>query len=205
MVAGISNAAVTAQSANPITETLTNTTSSPVNVTYIITPTANGCTGPAFTYTLTVNPTPTVTSAASASICNSTAQNYTITSVVSGTTYSWSRAVVAGISNAAVTAQSANPITETLTNTTSSPVNVTYIITPTANGCTGPAFTYTVSVKPTPTVTSAVSASICNSTAQNYTISSNVIGATFSWSRAVVAGISNAAVTAQRLILLQRH
>ena len=150
MVAGISNAAATAQSANPITETLTNTTSSPVNVVYIITPTANGCAGPAFTYTLTVNPTPTVTSAASASICNSTAQNYTITSAVSGTTYSWSRALVAGISNAAVTAQSANPITETLTNTTSSPVIVTYIITPTANGCAGPAFTYTLTVNPTP-------------------------------------------------------
>src|SRR5204862_244189 len=108
---------------NPITETLINTTSPPVNVTYIITPTANGCTGPAFDYTVTVNPTPTVTSLAAASICNSTAQNYTITSGVSGTTYSWSRASVAGISNTAVTAQTANPITETLVNTTSSPVN----------------------------------------------------------------------------------
>ena len=118
MVAGISNAAVTAQSANPITEALTNTTSSPVNVTYIITPTANGCTGPAFTYTLTVNPTPTINSATSATICNKTAQNYSLTSNVSGTTYSWSRIAVGGISNATVTAQSTNFITEILNNTT---------------------------------------------------------------------------------------
>ena len=50
------------------------------------------------------------------SICNNTAQNYTITSAVSGTTYTWSRASVTGISNAALTGQGSNPITETLIN-----------------------------------------------------------------------------------------
>src|SRR5204862_353003 len=147
-------------------------------------------------------PTPTVTSVAAASICNSTAQNYTITSGVSGTTYSWSRASVAGISNAAVTTQTSNPITETLVNTTSSPVNVTYVITPTANGCTGPDFNYTVTVNPTPTVTGVASASICNSTAQNYTIISDISVATYSWSRASVTVISNSDVTAQPATLI---
>jgi len=197
--AGISNAAVSGQSGNPITETLTNTTSAPVSVTYVITPTANGCTGTPFTYTVTVNPTPTVTSAAAATICNNTAQNYTITSAVSGTTYSWSRAAAAGISNAALSGQSGNPITETLTNTTSAPVSVTYVITPTANGCTGTPFTYTVTVNPTPTITSAAAATICNNTAQNYTITSGVSGTTYSWSRAAAAGISNGAASGQRV------
>src|SRR6185437_465942 len=196
-VAGISNAAVSAQTSSTITESLTNTTSVPVNVTYIITPAANGCSGPAFTYTVTVNPTPTVTSAASAIICNSTAQSYAITSNVTGTTFSWGRAAVAGIGNAAVSAQTSSTITENLTNTTSAPVNAAYIITPSANGCSGPAFTYTVTVNPTPTVTSAASTTICNSTAQNYAITSNVSGDTFSWGRAAVAGISNAAVSGQ--------
>jgi len=196
-VAGISNAAVSNQTTSTITESLVNTTSAPVNVTYVITPTANGCSGPAFTYTVTVNPTPTVTSAASATICNSTAQNYSITSNVSGTTFSWGRAAVAGISNGAVSNQTSSTITESLVNTTSAPVAVTYVITPTANGCSGPAFNYTVTVNPTPTVTSAASATICNSTAQNYAITSSVTGTTFSWGRAVVAGISNAAVSNQ--------
>src|SRR6185437_11951399 len=196
-VAGISNAPVSNQTSSTITETLVNTTNAPVAVTYIITPSANGCSGPAFNYVVTVNPTPTVTSAASATICNSTAQNYTITGSVTGTTYSWGRAAVAGISNAAVSAQTSSTITESLTNTTSVPVNVTYIITPAANGCSGPAFTYTVTVNPTPTVTSAASAIICNSTAQSYAITSNVTGTTFSWGRAAVAGIGNAAVSAQ--------
>src|SRR6185437_2288090 len=196
-VAGISNAAVSNQTSSSITETLVNTTNAPVNVTYVITPTANGCSGPAFNYVVTVNPTPTVTSAASATICNSTAQNYAITSNVTGATFSWGRAAVAGISNAAVSNQTSGTITESLVNTTSAPVAVTYVITPTANGCSGPAFTYTVTVNPTPTVTSAASAAICNSTAQNYSITSNVSGTTFSWGRAAVAGISNTAVSGQ--------
>jgi gliding motility-associated-like protein len=196
-VAGISNGALIGQTSNPITETLTNTSTAPVAVTYVITPTANGCTGPAFNYTVTVNPTPTVTSAASATTCNSTAQNYAITSNVTGTTYSWGRATVVGISNAAVSGQTSSTITETLNNTSNAPVAVTYVITPTANGCTGPAFNYVATVNPTPTVTSAASASICNSTAQNYAITGNVTGTIYSWGRGTVAGISNGAVSGQ--------
>src|SRR6185503_1603366 len=196
-VTGISNAAVSGQTSSTITESLTNTTSAPIAVTYVITPSANGCSGPAFNYVVTVNPTPTVTSAASATICNSTAQNYAITSNVSGTTFSWGRAAVTGISNAAVSNQTSTTITETLVNTTNAPVAVTYVITPTANGCSGPAFNYVVTVNPTPTVTSAASATICNNSPQNYIITSNVAGTAFSWGRAAVAGISNAAVSNQ--------
>src|SRR6185437_15902506 len=160
----------------------------PVTVTYVITPQGNGCPGPAFNYVVTVNPTPTVTSAASVILCNNIAQNYMITGNVSGTTYNWSRAAVAGISNAAVSGQTGSTITETLVNTTNAPVAVTYVITPTANGRSGPAFNYVVTVNPTPTVTSAASAAICNSTAQNYTITGSVTGTTFSWGRVAVAG-----------------
>jgi gliding motility-associated-like protein len=197
VVAGISNSAVSGQTSNTITESLINTTSAPVNVLYTIIPSANGCTGPAFTYTITVNPTPTVTSAASAITCNNTAQSYTITGSVSGTTYSWSRAAVAGIGNSAVSGQTSNTITESLVNTTAAPIDVIYSIVPTANSCTGPAFTYTITVNPTPTVTSAANAITCNNTAQNYTITGSVSGTTFSWSRAAVAGISNTAVSGQ--------
>src|SRR5205085_7022607 len=91
-----------AGTSNPITETLNNTTNAPVNVTYVITPSANGCANPVpFNYVVTVNPTPVITSSGAGVICNNTAQNYTITSNVAGTTYSWVRAAVAGISNAA--------------------------------------------------------------------------------------------------------
>jgi phenylpyruvate tautomerase PptA (4-oxalocrotonate tautomerase family) len=198
-VAGISNAAVTGQTANPITETLVNTTNAPVNVTYVITPSANGCANPVpFNYVVTVYPTATITSTDSATICNNTAQNYLITSPVAGTTYSWTRNAVAGISNTGVAGQTANPITETLVNTTSAPIDVTYVIIPSANGCANPVpFTYVITVYPTATISSAATDDICDSTAQNYLITSPVAGTTYTWTRNAVSGISNAGVAGQ--------
>ncbi|RYY40121.1 MAG: PKD domain-containing protein [Chitinophagaceae bacterium] len=194
-VTGISNAAVSGQTTATITEALVNTTNAPINVAYTITPSLNGCASTTFTYTVTVYPTATVSGAATGTVCSGAAQAYSITSGVAGTTYSWSRPAVTGISNAAASGQTANPITEALVNTTSAPISVVYTITPSANGCAGTAFTYTVTVNPTATVSSAATASACTGVAFSYTATSATAGATYSWSRPAVAGISNAAVT----------
>ena len=173
------------------TPVLTDTT------TYYVQTVVLGCTSARTAVTVTVNPIPAVTSTALNTICNNTAQNYTITSGVPGTIFNWNRPAVTGISNAAVSNQLGNKIAETLNNTTSAPVNVKYNITPIANGCIGNVFTYTVTVNPTPVITSAASGSVCSSTAQNYAITSNVSGATFTWSRAAVTGISDTTVSAK--------
>jgi len=196
-VTGISNAAVSGQTANPITESLINTTTNPIVVTYNIVATANGCTGTSSNYAVTVNPTPGISSVNTGTICSNTAQNYSITSTISGTSYTWSRAVVAGISNGAVSGQTTNPITESLQNTGSSSINVTYTIIPTANGCTGANFNYVVTVNPSPTITSTNTGTVCSDVAQNYLITSSTTGTSFSWDRAVVTGISNTAATSQ--------
>ncbi|RYY28632.1 MAG: hypothetical protein EOP41_03085 [Sphingobacteriaceae bacterium] len=182
---------------NLITETLNNSTSAPIDVAYTIIPTANNCAGASFTYTISVKPTATVSGDLSAVVCNQLAQNYNITSNVSGATFSWSRAQVQGISNPAVTGQTTNVINETLINTTAAPVNVAYSILPAINNCVGTAATYTVTVNPTISITSAKNGVICNQTPQGYTITSDVTNATFSWSRNAVAGISNPAVAGQ--------
>ncbi|GAB4094005.1 PKD-like domain-containing protein [Flaviaesturariibacter terrae] len=196
-VTGISNAAVSNQTTATITEALVNTTSAPINVAYSITPSLNGCPSTTFTYTVTVYPAATVSSAATGAVCSGSAQSYSITSPVAGTTYSWSRPAVTGVSNAAASGQTSNPITEALLNTTNAPVAVVYTITPSANGCAGTPFTYTVTVNPTATVTSAATAAACTGVAFTYTITSGVAGATYSWSRPAVAGISNAAASGQ--------
>jgi gliding motility-associated-like protein len=193
-VAGISNTLATGQTSNPITETLVNTSNVPVNVTYIITPSLGTCTGSTSNFVVTVNPTVNVTSAAAGSVCSNNTLNYAITSNVSIATFTWSRATVTGISNAAANGSSSS-ITETLINTTNAAVTVTYVITPTANSCTGGAFNYVVTVNPTPAVTSAPTATYCSGVAQNYPITGNVTGAAYNWSRAAVAGISNLAAT----------
>jgi hypothetical protein len=77
---------------------------------------------------------PVLSSNLSASVTTGNAFSYTPTSTTTGTTFSWSRAAVAGISNLA--ASGTGNISETLTDTTASPVNVTYVYTLTANGCT---------------------------------------------------------------------
>jgi gliding motility-associated-like protein len=149
-VAGIANPPVSGQTSNIITENLVNSTVTLVSTTYIITPYANGCVGPAFNYEVAVYPTPEVNSLAAKILCSGENDVYTISGTVAGSSFAWSRDAVTGISNAAATNQMVNPISETLVNTINSTVFVDYKIIPTANGCTGPTFTYRKTVKPTP-------------------------------------------------------
>jgi hypothetical protein len=167
--------------------TINNTTSA----TYYFTPLAGQC-ATITTLFQAVYTTPIVTSYGAILICNNTAQAYSITSNTSGTTYSWSRPAVTGISNPAGIGLSST-ITETLTNTVNVPVNVVYTITPQTSTCTGQASTYTTTVEPTTVISSAPEDTICSNTIQSYTITSTTAGTTFNWSRAAVTGISNTA------------
>jgi hypothetical protein len=194
-VSGISNPAVTAaQNTNP-NEVLVNTTTAPINVIYAYSITANGCTNTQ-NVTVSVNPTPTLNSSLTpAAVCSNSPFNYTPTSLTTGATFTWTRAAVTGISNAAVTtAQASNP-NETLINTTANPVNVIYAFSITANGCTNTQ-NVTVRVDPTPVLsTSLTPAAICSDSPFTYSPNSATTGATFTWTRAAVTGINNAAIT----------
>jgi len=103
-----------------------------------------------------------LTSNLTATVSTGTAFAYTPTSSVAGTTFSWTRAAVTGISNAA--ASGTGNINETLNNITSAPVNVTYVYTLTANGCTNTQ-NLVVTVNPVSTTVNCV---ISNSITQNF-------------------------------------
>lgn len=93
-------------------------------------------------------------------VCSNTTFSYTATSPVSGATFAWTRPAVAGISNAAITSsQTSNP-NEVLINTTASPINVNYIYTITANGCSNTQ-SVSVTVNPSPTLSIAGTTTIC--------------------------------------------
>ncbi len=196
-VAGISNPAAANQTSATINEMLINTTGASVKVTYVIIPTAGACSGIPFNYVVTVLPGPTVISAAKVTVCNMNVVNYTITFNTAATSFSWSRAAVPGISNTSIAGQTAATIKEVLFNTTNAPVNVTYIISYNTSTCPGGAFNLVVTVNPTAKITSVSSAIACSGVPQGYVITSNVATATFSWSRAAVANVSNPAVTGQ--------
>ncbi|PQJ09263.1 hypothetical protein CJD36_018615 [Flavipsychrobacter stenotrophus] len=170
--------------------TLTNGTTDRVFSTVIVIPSVGGCVGISDTFVIASNPTPVLSSALTPSpVCNNTLFSYTPTSTTATTTFAWSRAAIAGISNTASNG-SGDP-NETLTNTTSDPIVVTYVYTLTANSCTNTQ-NVTVTVQPTPMLSSTLTpTAICNNTTFNYTPTSATTGTAFNWSRAIVAGISN--------------
>ena len=102
--------------------------------TYTVTQTVNGCTSPSASGVAAPKPTPALTSSLTATATSGVAFAYTPTSAVTGTTFTWTRAAVTGISNAA--GSGTGNISETLTNTGTNAVNVTYVYTLSANGCT---------------------------------------------------------------------
>lgn len=189
---GINNAENTNNS-NIINETLVNNTTGPVTVSYAIYITASGCTN-SQVINLQVNPATALSSSLTPSaICSNNTFNYTPTSNTPTTNqFSWTRAVVAGISNA--TASGLNNPAEVLINTTTAPVNVTYQYTLiTSSGCTNTQ-NVVVAVNPTPSLSTTLTpAAVCSGNTFTYNPASTPGGGLFSWARSAITGIANAA------------
>ncbi len=130
-----------------ISQVLTNPGSTAGTVTYIVTPTANSCPGNTTNIIVTVNPTPDVTTASSLVICSATATNIALTSSVSGATFSWTIGTITGGVTGA-TPSNGTTIAQTLYNSGLVPGTVTYIVTPTANSCSGSPTNFVVTVNP---------------------------------------------------------
>lgn len=100
-----------------------------------------------------------LTSAKAITICTNSTFNYVATSSTVGATFSWTRPVVAGVSNLAASGNTPN-INEVLINTTNAPVIVKYYFTLSPNTCS--VIPQTVSVTVNPSVVPTVSAySVC--------------------------------------------
>lgn len=164
----------------------------PKKVTVQLTASNGVCTDDTDTYEITINPTPVLSSSLTPpTICSDDSFTYTATSLTPGTTFAWSRAAVAGITQAAASGTGAS-ISETLTNTTTAPINVVYEITLAIGDCENKQ-NVTVTVNPTPKLNSPLtSPAICSETTFAYTATSLTTGTTFSWTRAAIAGITPA-------------
>jgi hypothetical protein len=160
-VTGISNPA--ANGTNDPAEQLLNTTVHPVTVIYTYTLTANNCSNTQ-NVSVVVNPSPALSSASTATICSGTAFDYTPLSATAVTSFGWTRAAVTGITPA--TGNGTGAIAETLVNGTLNAVNVVYVYTLEAFGCSNTQqVTLTVDPAPlAPVILLKSAAELCSNT-----------------------------------------
>ncbi|MFT6504037.1 MAG: gliding motility-associated-like protein [Crocinitomicaceae bacterium] len=158
-----------------------NAGATPLVATITVTPSLNGCIGATETFTITINPTPTVDPIADQTVCNGTATaNVVFTGAVGGTTYNWAN-TNGGIGLPAGGAGNIGPFVGT--NAGAAPISGTITVTPTINGCVGSPEVFTITVNPSPVVNPIPDETLCNgapTTAVNFT--STTAGTTFAWS-----------------------
>jgi gliding motility-associated-like protein len=160
--------------------TALNVGSSPITSIVSVTPTANSCVGPPISYTITVNPIPTVNAVPSATYCsNAAVPANTFTGSVTGTTYNWNN------TNTTIGAAASGVNTVAgfgATNAGAATISGVITVTPTANTCVGIPTNYTITVNPIPTVNAVPSATYCNGIAvPANTFTGSVTGTTFNW------------------------
>jgi gliding motility-associated-like protein len=186
----------TATGTGNINEVLINNSNSQGTVTYIITPSASGCTGTPSSYSVVINPKPTITSLITpTSGCGTVNALLNPTSSVTGTSFSWT-AQNSGSSLSGYSSTGNGSINETLTNTGNSLGTLIYSITPSFNSCVGVPVDYTVNVNPIPAITNAPNATTgCGSVNALYNPISNISGSSFSWTVVNTGGVLNGYTT----------
>ena len=173
-----------------------NNTLNPITATISVTPTSNGCSGATQTFTITVNPSPTVSfSIPNQTICSGDASTEVTLNSVAGATLSWTAIQPAGITGVLTSGTNTIPA-QTLANSTNAPIVITYNATASlASGatCVGAVFTYTITVKPKPFIVTPMAVTSCSGVVFTTTPSNgagNTIpaGTTYSWGSPAVTG-----------------
>ncbi len=168
-----------------ISGTLTNNTDSTQTTVFTIIPSANGCSGTPIIAVVTIKPTPDANvSIDSQTVCsNDSIIPILLSGSLSGTTFNWTRDNTSNLTG--IPTSGSGDISGALTNTTYTLQATTFTVTPSLNGCDGIPVTSIVYVKPTPDATaSSDSQFVCSGNAiQTITITGNVSGTSFDWTR----------------------
>ena len=130
--------------------TATNSGTTPIVATVTVTPSFNNgsvnCIGSAKTFTITVNPNPTVSVPSNITVCNQAViPATTFTSTPVGGTFTWTNS---NPSIGLAASGTGNIGTFTATNSGTNPINATITVNSTVNGCTGTPKTFTITVEP---------------------------------------------------------
>jgi gliding motility-associated-like protein len=154
--------------------------------TITVSPMANGCPGTSKTFTIVAKPIPAVAQPADQNLCNgssTTAINFS--GPVAGTVYSWTN------SNPSIglAASGNGDIASFMASTNGTNTSVaTITVSPSANGCSAPAKTFTITVYPVSDVMQPPSQAVCNGAIINATAFTGTIpGAIFNWTNSNTA------------------
>lgn len=169
----------------------TNSDTSTGRAYYVVTPVANGCVGSNFVVKVNVKANSAVLTSPLnlPPICSGSVFNYTPTSNFPGTAFIWTRETIPGLQNDKSTGYA--DISEILTDTSGSPLTVSYKFSLLFNGCVN-AKTQTVSfiLNPQPVlISSTLPTPVCSETFFNYTPVSKTRDVSFKWTRSYVVGI----------------
>lgn len=178
--------------------TITNTSSSPYTLNYLVTPTANGCIGIADTFSITVMPSAVVqfTGGNSQAICSgNTSLSVSMSSPTPNVNWSWSLTAPSGVTGALPSSGQSSVIPSyTLSQNGTTPLNVVFTVnaTTTLGNCPGGQATYTITVNPTPNVTAifASNDTVCSNSAVTINLSSSVAGTSYNWTSIASSGVS---------------
>ncbi|MFN3405531.1 MAG: PKD-like domain-containing protein [Cytophagaceae bacterium] len=165
---------------NPFSKSVSPASTSLYVVTSVATP---NCTSNSFSnfVQVTVNPSPQVSFSGNTSICSGQTSNISLSSSVAGSTFGWlAPEITPNVSGGQ--AGSGNTLAQTFVNTSNAAGSASYSVRASAGGCTGPATSVQLTVKPNPGLTITGDSVICSGTALNLNLSSNFAGTTFGWS-----------------------
>jgi hypothetical protein len=136
---GFVDVPVTTLPASPITITVpAGATPATYNALLTVINSTTGCSSVAAAFTITVNPTPTMSSSDNKTICSGENVNLGLTSVVASS-YSWIASDNVNVTGESTTAQTGSTINNVLVNTSTTVQTVTYTVTPTSTtgSCVG--------------------------------------------------------------------
>ena len=168
-------------------------------VEFSVTPSTSDCEGTPQTFTITVNPEPSIDNIEQ-EVCTGSGISITPTdgTIPVGTTYSWDAPTSSpsGVITGGNSGTDETTITESeLLNSTNSPAVLTYSVTPTTpDGCIGDPFTVSVTVNPLGQVDNPGDQEFCNNDniSINFTTDNTGGDTTYSWTNTNSAiGLSN--------------
>ena len=152
--------------AAPVTSTQTGTIT--------VTPVDGNCSGQDITFTITVDPGPTVDSIADITVCTEDSINVSFTGSA-GATFSWTN------DNPAIgLPASGNGDISILSALVTSTEIATITVTASESGCTGPSQTFTITVNPIPVLNYPGNVSVCTGQQVNIPLNGTT-GAVFDW------------------------